>query len=416
MNRRPLAFIAVGAVGFVVQMTVLAALTFGPHWSAAPATALAVETAVLTNFLWHDRWTWRDRTTGTWNRLHRLWRFQLTNGITSIVGNVIVTMAGACVFHVTAMTANIAAVIVLGVANYMTADRWVFASRPAVATFALLILSASPAVAAELQPETVAAWNRHVANVEATLPQHERDAPVLTPEGRTIDVPGGAIHEWRGSIFVRGTTVGRVVDALLSPGSRPLQEDVAESRVLERQGDSLQIYLKLVRKLIVTVTYDTEHDVRYVRRSPSFATSRSVATRIVETGGSDRGFLWRLNSYWRYRQAGDGVQIDVLSLSLSRDIPWMVKPIAQPIIDRIGRESMSRTLETVLRNAGPTMRTPVEDRTYRRESAADSYETRQMELDPSSDTISEPSAATATLTGRPHTSPLLVMNPVRKSS
>jgi hypothetical protein len=177
--------------------------------------------------------------------------------------------------------------------------------------------------------------------------------PVLEPTGRTIDVPGGTIHEWRGSILVRGTTVGQVVDALVSPGTRPLQEDVAESRVLERHGDSLRIYLKLVRKLIVTVTYDTEHEVQYVRRSPSFATSRSVATRILETGGADRGFLWRLNSYWRYRQAGDAVQIDVVSLSLSRDVPWLVKPIAQPIIDRIGRESMSRTLETVQRNAGP---------------------------------------------------------------
>src|SRR4029450_8202183 len=83
------------------------------------------------------------------------------------------------------------------------------------------------------------------------------------------------------------------------------------------------------------------------RRLPQFATSRSVATKIVETGGSDRGFLWRLNSYWRYRQVGNDVQIDVLSLSLSRDIPWVVRPIAGPIINRIGRESLHLTLETV---------------------------------------------------------------------
>ena len=129
------------------------------------------------------------------------------------------------------------------------------------------------------------------------------------------------------------------------------QEDVAESRLLERHGDSMRVYLKLVRHVIVTVTYDTEHDVQYVRRSPVFATSRSVATKIVETGGADRGFLWRLNSYWRYRQVGNDVQVDVLSLSLSRDIPWVVRPIAGPIITRIGRESMNRTLETVERSA-----------------------------------------------------------------
>lgn len=352
MNRRALAFIAVGALGFVVQMTVLTALTLGSHWPAAPATALAVETAVLTNFFWHNRWTWRDRATGPGTRVRRLWRFHLTNGITSILGNVIVTVIGVGVFHVNAIAANIVAVILLSVANYVAADRRVFARRAVIAASPLLILSAAPAAAAELQPETVASWNRHVACVEAGLPEHDRDAPVLEPEGRMLDVPGGAIHEWRGSILIRGTTVGQVVDAVLSPSWKPLQEDVAESRVLERHGDRLRIALKLVRKLIVTVTYDTEHDVQYLRRSPSFVTSRSVATKIVETGGGDRGFLWRLNSYWRYRQVGDAVQVDLVSLSLSRKVPWLVKPIAQPIINRIGRETMSRTLDTVRRNAG----------------------------------------------------------------
>ena len=222
------------------------------------------------------------------------------------------------------------------------------------------MVSTSHATAAELTPEAIAAWNRHVARVEASLPMHEHDGPLAEPEGRTIDVPGAAIHEWRGSILIHGVTVPQIVDALLSPGPKPLQEDVAESRVLERHGDSLRIYLKLVRKVIVAVTYDTEHDVQYVRRSPEFATSRSVATKIVESGGADRGFLWRLNSYWRYRRVGDKVQVDVLSLSLSRDVPRLVKPIAHPIINRIGRESMSRTLYTIERRANELPRRALE--------------------------------------------------------
>ena len=186
--------------------------------------------------------------------------------------------------------------------------------------FAVLGVAPSAVAAAELTPRAVAAWNTYVAATEASLPQRERDAPVPEPQGRMIDVDGATIHEWRGSILVHDVTVDQVVDALLSPGVA--QEDVAESRLLERHGDSLRVYLKLVRHVIVTVTYDSEHDVQYVRRSRGFATSRSVATRVVETGGGDRGFLWRLNSYWRYRQVGRDVQVDVLSLSLSRDIPW----------------------------------------------------------------------------------------------
>ena len=356
MNPRALTFISVGVSGFIIQMAVLFFLTAVGHWRSVPATAVAVEAAVLTNFVWHDRLTWRDRHGGATGRWARLWKFHVTNGFTSILGNVLVTAASVTVLGVNAPVANIVAVVLLSALNYMSADRWVFARRAGSTAAVAFLIGSAQAHATELKPETIAAWNRHVASVEDTLPRHENDAPLAEPQGLTIEVPGGVIHEWRGSILVRGVTVPQLIDGLLSPGLQPLQEDVAESRVLERHGDSLTVSLKLVRKVIVTVTYDTEHDVRYVRRSPTFATSRSVATKIVEDGGSDRGFLWRLNSYWRYRQVPDGVQVDVLSLSLSRDIPWMVKPIAQSFIDRIGRESMARTLVTVQRTADALLR------------------------------------------------------------
>lgn len=348
MNPRTLAFISVGIVGFLVQTMVLAVLSLAAHWPVAIATAIAVEAAVLTNFFWHERWTWRDRT-AEGRRWSRLLRFHITNGLTSLVGNTIVTVVLAAFFGVSPIIGNVIAVVLLSVFNYLAADRWVFVRRAAAVSAVLVVVHPSPSTAAELTPSAIAAWNKYVAATEASLPQHERDAPLVEPQGRTIDVDGATIHEWRGSILVSGVTVNQVVDALLRPGVK--QEDVAESRLLERHGDSQRVYLKLVRHAIVTVTYDTEHDVQYLRRSPGFATSRSVATRIVETGGADRGFLWRLNSYWRYRQVGNDVQIDVLSLSLSRDIPWGVRTIAHPIINRIGRESMRRTLDTVQRRA-----------------------------------------------------------------
>src|SRR5262249_1450552 len=61
VTRRWLAFNAVGLIGAAVQITVLAALTHGANLNYLVATALAVETAVLHNFIWHQRWTWRDR-------------------------------------------------------------------------------------------------------------------------------------------------------------------------------------------------------------------------------------------------------------------------------------------------------------------------------------------------------------------
>ena len=206
-----------------------------------------------------------------------------------------------------------------------------------------VMLFTMTAGAAELRPETIAAWNRYVAKAETRL----HWTRVIEPQGRHIDVPGGTIYHWRGSTLVRGTTVDRVVHRLTHPGTPPPQEDVLESRVLSRRGDNLRVYLKLARSVLVTVVYDTEHDVAFQRPSPQVATSRSVSTRIVETSGSDRGFLWRLNSYWRYTQVGKDVLIELESLSLSRDVPRVVRPIAVPIANRIARESVARTLSSV---------------------------------------------------------------------
>ena len=212
-----------------------------------------------------------------------------------------------------------------------------------LATIGVLAVSAAAVAAAELRPDTTAAWNRYVARTETRL--HRTRA--AEPEGSHIDVPGGTIYHWRGSTMVRGTTVERVVHRLAYPGTAPPQEDVLESRVLSRRGDSLRVYLKLSRTVLVTAVYDTEHDVDFQRVSPGVMTSRSVSTRIVESGESDRGFLWRLNSYWRYTQVGNDVVIELESLSLSRDVPRVVRPIAVPIANRIARESVARTLESV---------------------------------------------------------------------
>jgi hypothetical protein len=197
----------------------------------------------------------------------------------------------------------------------------------------------------------LAAWDQHVARVESGHQRRPPAAPLPEPLGRTIAVPGGTIHEWRGSLLVPGITVAELVHALSDPGLPPPSEDVLDARVLRRQGDSLSVYLKVTRSAIVTATYDTEHDVVFVRHSDVLASSRSVATRIAEVGGGDRGFLWRLNSYWQYRQVGDAVQIDVLSLSLSRNVPALARPIAAPLISRISRESMRRTLDAMDRFA-----------------------------------------------------------------
>ena len=128
------------------------------------------------------------------------------------------------------------------------------------------------------------------------------------------------------------------------------------SRLIERNGDRLRVFMKLRRTNLITVTYNTEHAVEYKRISATRATARSVATKIAELANAgtpeerersaddDNGFLWRLNAYWRYEAVPGGVIIECESVSLSRAVPLLVRPVANPIVDRVARESLNRTL------------------------------------------------------------------------
>jgi putative flippase GtrA len=334
--RPVLKFWLVGALGFVVQLATLAALTSILRWPWLFATIASVECAIVHNFLWHERWTWKGGRS-------RFGRFNAANGLSSIAGNIIVTGIFVRLFHLPVVAANAVAVVVMSAINFIVADRWVFA--------ALLLLVPSSASAAPT-PSALQAWNDYVARTEARLAAGSAAGVSMPPErivaaGDTIDVGAATISDWRGAVFVPHTTVAGVLRRLEWPGTPPPQDDVAASRVLAREPGRLCVYMRLVRHAIVTVTYDTEHDMRFERRSASLATARSVATRIDEVGGGDHGFLWRLNSYWRYEQQGDGVLITLESLTLSRDVPALIKPIAGRIVPRIARDSMVRTLDAL---------------------------------------------------------------------
>jgi len=216
------------------------------------------------------------------------------------------------------------------------------------------IVAAALALGPVNQPDTVAAWTTYVARTEARLAARGasrpgRGAGVEEPAGVSVGVPSGTISDWRGSVLIRGVTLDRLLDGLTHPGTPPPQEDVVASRVLSRDEESLRVYIRLVRTLIVSVTYDTEHEMTFHRWSPTLATARSVATRIDEVGGGDHGFLWRLHSYWRYEQRSGGVLVELESLTLSRSVPAMARPVAMPIVNHIARESMARTLEALKR-------------------------------------------------------------------
>jgi len=188
---------------------------------------------------------------------------------------------------------------------------------------------------------------------------------------RRIDpptVPDALVHHWLGGVFVPGVTVADVLAFVQDYDHHARAfEDVVASKLLSRQGDRFDIYLKLRRTKVITVYYDTEHRVDYRVHDAARASSRSVTTSIRELENGERpdarakpserdsGYMWRLNSYWRFQQTPQGVHVECESVSLSRTIPWAFRWVVAPFVNSIPRESLERTLHGI--RAGAIART-----------------------------------------------------------
>lgn len=117
-------FNAVGAGGILVQLAVLAVLKSGFRLDYLLATAVAVEAAVIHNYFWHERFTWADRTGG--NSWTRFAKFNLTTGLFSILGNVLVMRVLVGGAHLNYFVANLLTIATCSIVNFLVSDRFVF--------------------------------------------------------------------------------------------------------------------------------------------------------------------------------------------------------------------------------------------------------------------------------------------------
>ena len=392
---RWIAFNGIGSLGIVVHLGVLAMLVRHFDVPYLWATAVAVECAVLHNFFWHERWTWRDRrSTGARQIAGRLLRFHALNGFVSLAGNLVIARVLTGELHADPLASNIAAIIVCSLVNFAASELLVFRRA---GTVMLLLLVASSASAetgpdwAELRAPTLQAWTAYERQVDSrhqaasatgspfftldafgigdwrtaamggSVAMHRLDRP--QPGGPLVSVPDGKIHHWVGAVFVPGVTVEKLLKHLSEYAGRESEhyDDVVSSRLISRDGETHKVFLKLRRTKVVTVTYNTEHAAAIRRLGSSRATLRSVSTRIAELAdagtpqerekpeGRDQGFLWRLNAYWRYEAVKGGVLIECESISLSRDVPTLLKLFVSGMVEGIARDSLDKTLVSLKR-------------------------------------------------------------------
>jgi hypothetical protein len=251
------------------------------------------------------------------------------------------------------------------------------------------------ALAADLKEKTATAFDRYVSATEArfnnelkpggaflyvdALPQEEmknsydrlKQGEILVERLKTQapgldgDVPGGMLHHWVGLVFVPGVTLQQTLPVVQDYDHRSdlYRPEVIASKLVSRQGDDFKIFLRLYEKKFTTVVFNTNYDVRWGRVAPNEMFSNSISTRITEVKdashpdgpeyppGQGSGYLWRLNTYWRFEEKDGGVYIQCEALSLTRDIPsglgWLLRPLVTAVPKHSLNAALGRTREVV---------------------------------------------------------------------
>ena len=124
---RWLKFNLVGALGIAVQFAALYLLKAVFHCNYLVATALAVEAAIIHNFVWHEQFTWSDRVQVSWRySSRRLLRFNCTTGAVSILGNIAFMEILVGCAGLNYLFANGISIALCSVTNFLVSEEWVF--------------------------------------------------------------------------------------------------------------------------------------------------------------------------------------------------------------------------------------------------------------------------------------------------
>jgi hypothetical protein len=255
---------------------------------------------------------------------------------------------------------------------------------------AALLLPAPAAATVELKQPTLDAFQRYVGMREAQIEQElKRENPFLwidaQPEakrreayatvkrgevfierlkilenGKEIKCPDGLIHHWMGTVFIPGTTVDKVI-ALVQQYDRHAinyTPEVIASKTVERNGHDFKIFMRFKKKkVVITAVLNTNQDVHYVPLGPTRWRSIAKTTRVAQVDdpdkpdgaekpvGKDDGFMWQLYTYWLFEERDGGVYIQCEAISLSRDVPFLLKWL-RGYITSVPKESLMFTLGT----------------------------------------------------------------------
>jgi len=237
------------------------------------------------------------------------------------------------------------------------------------------LLLAVPAGAGGLGSQTERSYQNYLSNFESSLEKRKtflfidseeglrdrvRKGEIFVEEQRPSNEPPNAlIHHYEGAVFIPRAKLDRVLAFLQDYGNHKnyYAPEVIDSTILEHDGNHFRVRMRLLKKKVLTVVLETEHDVHYKPAGEKKWESSSRSTRVSEVEnpgtakerqlppGSGHGFVWHMDSYWRLEEADGGVYLECTSISLSRDIPLGMTRLLRPIIEELPEQSLRLVLK-----------------------------------------------------------------------
>jgi hypothetical protein len=254
-------------------------------------------------------------------------------------------------------------------------------TRVVVALLSSLLWAPTLTKAAELKPETVKAWDEYIRGANARMAGRVHGAHFLwtdespdrlsrVRQGEVVvshagerapqNVTHGLIHDWIGAAFIPDVRMADLFSVVRDYGHYKdfYRPSVVDSRPLTQAGEKDERFsmVLLNQSLFLKKALEGEYQSSYVKVDDRRWYGVSYTTRVQEIENFGRsgqrklppdtgsGLIWRLYSFSRFEERDGGVYVELEAIALSREIPFSLRWMVDPIVRRVSRSSLLTSL------------------------------------------------------------------------
>jgi len=255
-------------------------------------------------------------------------------------------------------------------------------ARIVAALFLPLLWAPTLMNATELKPETTKAWDEYIRGANARVTGRVHGAHFLwtdesadrlqrVRQGEVVvshvgerapqNVPHGLIHDWIGAAFIPNVRIEDLFGVVRDYGRYKdfYRPSVIDSKPLSQAGEKDERFsmVLLNKSLFLKKALESEYQSSYVKVDARRWYGVSYTTRVQEIENFGRagqrklppdtgsGLIWRLYSFSRFEERDGGVYVEMEAIALSRDIPFSVRWMVEPIVRRVSRSSILTSLQ-----------------------------------------------------------------------